>query len=115
MAVGLLSCSPSEEELLKAGMEKMDTESWNEAIEYFDRLLEVNPSNAQALNAKGVALFQQEKYKEAIPVFTQAIESDSTSYKPWFNRANSNLELKNFKQAISDLLVFSSIRRIEGL
>lgn len=80
----------------------MDTESWNGAIEYFDRLLEVNPANAQALNAKGVALFQQEKYKEAIPVFTQAIESDSTIYKPWFNRANSNLELKNFKEAISD-------------
>ncbi|MFT4858641.1 MAG: hypothetical protein ACI9ZX_002707, partial [Algoriphagus sp.] len=29
-----VNCAPSEEELMIAGMAKMDTQSWNEAIEY---------------------------------------------------------------------------------
>lgn len=102
LAFGTLSCSPSEEELLQAGMEKMDAASWVEAGEYFDRILDKNPNHAQALNAKGVSLFQQKKYQEAIPIFTQAIQTDSTSYKPWFNRANANLELGNFKESVGD-------------
>jgi tetratricopeptide (TPR) repeat protein len=109
MAFGMLSCSPSEEELLLAGMEKMDAEAWVEAGEYFDRILDKNPNHAQALNAKGVSLFQQKKYKEAIPVFTQAIETDSSSYKPWFNRANANLELGNFKESVGDYNMASGL------
>jgi Flp pilus assembly protein TadD len=64
MAFGMVSCSPSEEELLQAAMEKMDEGSWVEAGEYFDRILDKNPTNAQAFNAKGVSLFQQKNTKK---------------------------------------------------
>jgi outer membrane protein assembly factor BamD (BamD/ComL family) len=43
LAFILISCSPSEEELMQAGMEKMDGQAWAEAISYFDRALEQNP------------------------------------------------------------------------
>ena len=100
--LGLFACGPSEEELVSEGISNMDSQNWDDAITYLDRALDKNPANARALNAKGVALFQLEKYKEAIPVFTLSIQADSISYKPWFNRANANLELGNFKEAVSD-------------
>lgn len=109
LCVSLFACSPSEEELLKAGIEKMDAQAWPEAVTYFDQLLEKNPANATALNAKGVALFQQGKIEEAIPVFDQAITADSTNYKPWFNRGNAKMELKNYKEALADFNLASAL------
>lgn len=109
LCVSLFACSPSEEELLKAGMEKMNTQAWPEAVTYFDQLLEKNPSNAQALNAKGVALFQQGKIKEAIPVFNAAITADSTSYKAWFNRGNAKMELESYKEALADFNIATAL------
>lgn len=106
---GLWACSPSEEELLQSGIEKMDTQAWSEAVQIFDQLLEINPTQATALNAKGVALFQQGKIEEAIPVFDLAIQADSSNYKPWFNRGNAKMELGNFKEALADFNIATSL------
>ena len=62
---------------MKVGLEKMDAQAWAEAVTQFDQVLEKNPNQATALNAKGVALFQQGKIKEAIPFFDQAIQVES--------------------------------------
>jgi tetratricopeptide (TPR) repeat protein len=109
LCVSLFACSPSEEELLKVGLEKMDAQAWPEAVTYFDQLLEKNPTNATALNAKGVALFQQGKIQEAIPVFNSAIQADSTSYKAWFNRGNAKMELENYKEALADFNIATAL------
>uniref|UniRef100_UPI004048E5AE tetratricopeptide repeat protein n=1 Tax=Algoriphagus sp. TaxID=1872435 RepID=UPI004048E5AE len=97
-----LACAPTEEELMKVGLEKMDAQAWAEAVIQFDQVLEKNPNQVTALNAKGVALFQQGKIKAAIPLFDLAIVADSTNYKPWFNRGNANMELTNYKAALAD-------------
>ena len=102
LVAGTWACGPSEEELLKSGIAKMDEQAWQEAVEVFDQVLEINPNQATALNAKGVALFQQGKIAEAIPVFDLAIQADSANYKPWFNRGNAKMELENFKEALAD-------------
>lgn len=113
--VGLLAvmsfwaCSPSEEELLQAGIQKMDAQAWSEAESVFDQLLTLNPTNATALNAKGVALFQQGKIQEAIPVFDLAIQADSTSYKPWFNRGNAKMEQEKYKEALADFNIATAL------
>ena len=39
---------------MKVGLEKMDTQAWAEAVTQFDQVLEKNPNQATALNAKGV-------------------------------------------------------------
>lgn len=109
LSVSLFACSPNEDDLLKAGIEKMDSQAWQDAIVSFDQLLEINPNHAQALNAKGVALFQQGKVKEAIPVFDLAIQADSTSYKPWFNRGNARMKLEEFKLALADFNIASAL------
>ena len=98
----LLSCSPSEEELFDEGLKLMETEQYQKAIEYFDRVLEKNQGHTSAQNAKGVALFQQQKYDDAINAFTKSIDTDPSSYKPFFNRGNAYLEKKDFKNALLD-------------
>ncbi|PRY84980.1 tetratricopeptide repeat protein [Mongoliibacter ruber] len=98
----LISCSPSEEELFDEGVRKMESSEYQNAIEYFDRVLDKNPENTSAHNAKGVALYQQDKYDEAIAAFTASIALDDTSYKPFFNRGNAYLEKKEFKNAVLD-------------
>jgi tetratricopeptide (TPR) repeat protein len=109
LCASLVGCSPSEEELLKAGIEKMDAQAWPEAVTYFDQLLEKNPANATALNAKGVALFQQGKVQDAIPVFDASIQADSTNYKPWFNRGNAKMELEKYKEALADFNIATAL------
>lgn len=53
-------------------------------------------------NNAGLLLSQNGEFAESIPYFTKAIETDSTYWSAWFNRAVAyyNLELNN--QAISD-------------
>ena len=102
LLISFSACAPSEEELMKVGLEKMDSQNWADAVAQFDQVLEKNPTQITALNAKGVALFQQGKIKEAIPLFDQAILADSSNYKPWFNRGNANMELNNYKAALAD-------------
>jgi len=48
------------------------------AVETFDRALELNPDNIDALNAKGVVLTRQRKYPEAVALYNRAITLDST-------------------------------------
>jgi tetratricopeptide (TPR) repeat protein len=96
------SCSPSEEEIFDEGVRLMEDSQYQKAIEYFEGLLEKNPENTSAQNAKGVALFQQGKYDEAIVSFTKSLESDPNTYKPYFNRGNAYLEKKAFKEAVLD-------------
>lgn len=96
------ACSPSEEELFDEGVRLMEASQYQKAIEYFDRVVDQNPQNTSAYNAKGVALFQQAKYDEAIEAFSSSIEIDPNSYKPYFNRGNAHLEKKSFKEALLD-------------
>jgi len=102
LTVLILSCSPSEQELFDEGVKMLEASQYQQSITYFDKVIQKNPENTSAFNAKGVALFQQGKYDEAIAAFSESIEQDNTSYKPFFNRGNAYLEKKMFKEALLD-------------
>ena len=97
-----IACSPSEEELFNEGIVQLESQSYTEAIEYFDRVIEINPSHTSAQNAKGVAYFELRKWDKAIEAFDASIAADSTSYKPFFNRGNTYLEKQEFTRAVID-------------
>jgi uncharacterized protein YjbI with pentapeptide repeats len=61
---------------------------YNEAIEYYDKALEINPNYADALNGKGNALRNKGKYNEAIEYYDKALEIN-----PRHPYANSNISL----------------------
>ena len=102
LIMGLLSCSPSPEELLQEGIIQLEAGEFEKAIAYFDRVIELDSGNFAAWNVKGVAYFEDRQYDQSIGAFNQAIRLDSTGYKPFFNRGNAFLEKKEFKNAIVD-------------
>ena len=102
ICIGLVGCSPSEKELLNAGISKFETENYEDAVTYFDRALALNPDNIKTYNAKSFALFALKKYEKVIENNLEAIKFDSSDYKPYYNMANARLELNQVEAAIED-------------
>lgn len=98
----LMGCSPSEEQLFDEGVQRLESQQFDQAVEYFDRLIEINPEHPSAYNARGVAFFELGQWDQAIESFTASIALDSTSYKPFFNRGNAYMEKEEFTQAVID-------------
>ncbi len=63
------------EDWLKKGIESINKGSSEEAINAYDRALEINPDYADAWRGKASALGIQGKHQEAIQAFDKAIES----------------------------------------
>ena len=64
--------------LLGKGQSLLHLNKIQEAIECFDEVLAIEPSNPEALVKKGTALERQEKLKEAIEYYDRAIEADDS-------------------------------------
>ena len=72
-----------------------------EAIEYYDRLLAIDPTEVNALNNKGVALAELGKYQEAIEYFDKALAIDPNDVYSLNNKANS---LASLAESIEEVL-----------
>ena len=62
--------------LFKKGLEATFKHKYDEAIQYFDKVLEIDPKNIDALNNKAAALTKLAKYDEAIQYFDKVLEID---------------------------------------
>jgi len=65
----------------------MQQEKYEEAIQFLNKSIEKNTNNAEAFNARGVALFELGKYNDALLDYTQATQIAPKDYKAYFNRA----------------------------
>ncbi len=59
--------------LLNKGSQHMKLGEYEEAISYFDQILETNPNNVTALYDKGFSLSMLEKYEESIPYYEKVL------------------------------------------
>ena len=82
------------------GLELLSLGKYDEAIEYFDKSLETDPDNDDALNFKGVSLESLGKYDEAIEYFDKAIEIHPDNEKALNNKGLALGELGKHKEAI---------------
>lgn len=73
-----------------------------EAIIYYDKALEINPSHKEAHNNKGIALEDLEKYEEAIAEFDKAIELEPRDENTYNNKGNALRELGRYEEAIAE-------------
>lgn len=78
----------------------MKREEFEEAIAFFDQVLEMNPENADAWNNKGVALFQLGRPVEALAAYDRALQADSESREPLRNRAFVLRTMGRFEEAL---------------
>ena len=74
---------------------------YDEAITYYDKILEIDPNNVDALINKGVALGNLDKYNEAISYFDKVLEIDPNNVYALNNKGTSLIKLSRYKEAIS--------------
>ena len=74
----------------------------NEAIEAFNKAIELNPKDAVAYNNRGAAYGQAGNYKQQIEDCNKAIELNSKDAVAYNNRGVAYGELGNYEQEIED-------------
>ena len=73
---------------------------YDEAIQAYEKAIEINPQYALAWNGKGVALSVQGKYDEAITAFDRAIEINPQDASAWNNKGNALDSQGKYDEAI---------------
>lgn len=66
-----------EKVLLHKGMDRVRRMQYDEAVEFFDKVLAMNPEIAEAWSNKGVALFRMGRTDEAIECYNRSLAIDS--------------------------------------
>jgi tetratricopeptide (TPR) repeat protein len=98
----LFSCGPNENTLYDNGISLLSEGKFEEAVFTLEKVIELNPINAKAHNAIGVAYFETKKYGNALKYYSEAILRDSSDYKYFYNRANAKKELLDLSGSLTD-------------
>ncbi|MFZ2472633.1 MAG: tetratricopeptide repeat protein [Methanothrix sp.] len=77
------------ESLIKKGLSLYDQDKYYEAIQSYDKAIELDPSNCVAWTYKGDVFFALEKYDDALQSFEKAIELDPGNPEAWLNKGAS--------------------------
>ncbi|WP_457571603.1 tetratricopeptide repeat protein [Desulfovulcanus sp.] len=82
---------------------------WDKAMNFWARVLAIEPENKMALNQIGVCYFELGKYPQARDTFLKLIKIDNKNYRAYYNLAilykyylNDNDEARNYFQKILD-------------
>jgi tetratricopeptide (TPR) repeat protein len=75
-------------------------ERYNEAAQVLDEILSGDPEDDFVLNYKGLNLYLQGKFTEAIPFFEKAIAIDPTFAAPWDNLGFVQYKLGRINEAL---------------
>ena len=88
--------------LLKKGIEHFGQEEYEQAISYFDEILEGDPNHVEALYNKGNTLSKIEKFEEAIPYFEQVLNLDPGKYIARLKLEHALLEVTSYRYGFLD-------------
>jgi tetratricopeptide (TPR) repeat protein len=86
--------------LVHKGMDRVKREQFEEALEFFDQVLEMNPENADAWNNKGVALYWMGRPEEALQCYDRALAADPGNLEALRNRAFVLRAMARFEEAL---------------
>ena len=89
-----------EESLLQKGINAVLNSQFEEGIIYFDKILESDPQNVNALQNKGVALGNLERHSEAIYHFDKVLEIDPNNTDALNNKGAALVNLERHSEAI---------------
>lgn len=91
------------------GMSAMQIGEWKSAQKLFKRAIEEKKDYAEAYNKEGLALFNQEKYLEAVTYFKQAVFLNPRITEAWYNLGFGYERIKKDSEAVD------RYRRAEGV
>ena len=90
--------------LFNSGIDCYSLGQFENAIKYFDRVIELDPSNQIAVLDKGNVLFRLKKYNEASECYDKALsisDQHSTDYSDsWLGKGNILYELEREQEAL---------------
>jgi len=92
--------SLSKEELNKIGLELINEQKYLEAIEYFDKILEIDPHDKLALTNKGATLTKLGNHEKALEYFNKALEIDPQNIEILSNKGATLASLGKMNEAL---------------
>jgi len=94
------------DKLKKEGTEAYSSSNYKEAVERFSECLELDPNNRNFNSAilfnRASAFMQLGQQKEALKDLDKAIELNDEYTKAYLKRADINLRLQNYEEAVRD-------------
>jgi len=94
------------------GRQAIDANRWNEALNAYDKAIELNPNDASAYNNRGLAYNNLSKYKQAILSYDRAIELNPKDADAYYNRGKAYNSLGNTIYANQDLKIAAKLGNI---
>ncbi len=74
------------------------SKKYNEALEYCEKALKINPNYVYAISYKGKLLLLLKKYEESLKCYNKAIELDPDNQTALFHRFKVQDELNKMKK-----------------
>ncbi len=117
--------------LLKLGYTRFHMNDLASAMEAYNKVHEIDVTNAESWNLKGLIYYRQKNYDKALECVEKAIDSNPTDGMSWYNKAcyhsllnhipesiealkrSIEIDVKNAKKAVRDK-DFENIRTDEG-
>src|SRR5574340_334616 len=117
--------------LLKLGYARFHMGDFAGAMESYNKVHEIDVTNSEAWNLKGLIYYRQKNYEKALDCVEKAIDSNSADGMSWYNKAcyhsllnhipeaiealkrSIEVDVKNAKKAVKDK-DFENIRTDEG-
>lgn len=90
-------------ELSSIGISLLQQGKFHDALEYFDKILTIDPNDVITLGNKGAALTQLNRHDEAITLYKKALEIESTNINVLNNLAASFFELGSIDESLQTL------------
>jgi len=100
--------------LLKKGIEHFGQEEYEQAISYFDEILESEPNDVEALYNKGNTLSKIEKFEEAIPYFEQVLNLDPSKYIARLKLEHALIEITSYRYGFLDGVLEITVHDFNG-
>jgi tetratricopeptide (TPR) repeat protein len=95
-----LKDSNAKQDLFKKGLNKMADEELEDAIQYFDLALRLDPNFIDAWIKRGYCFFHLGNYSQAILSYDKALAVDPTNTEAWNLKALAYYRMKNYDKAI---------------
>ncbi|MEG3909007.1 tetratricopeptide repeat protein, partial [Microcoleus sp. w2-18aC4] len=76
-------------------------ERYDEALESFDRAIDLEPKDWQAWMMQGGVFYKLERYEEALASFNKTIEIEPNSASLWYARSHVLKYLKRYEEALA--------------
>ena len=128
----ILRSNPNDvDALLKLGYSRFHLEDYSESMRAYDKVLDIDVTNADAWNLKSLVYYERKTYAKALDCADKAIDSDPTFGMAWYNRScylslenqipesldalvrSIEIDVKNAKRAVKDK-DFMNVRFEEG-